>query len=81
MQPEKRDSVDVKLLLDGKYLRTGATLQEEVKGRWKGEGGTKTPYALSFPLPPLTSAGWPSTYVFVTVNQALRYLATSSSVH
>jgi hypothetical protein len=34
-------------------------------------------YALSLPVPPQTSAGWPPTCSFVTVNQALRYLAGS----
>jgi hypothetical protein len=27
------------------------------KGRWKGQAGSKTPYALSLPLPPRTTAG------------------------
>jgi hypothetical protein len=48
-----------------------------MKGRWKRRGGSKTPYALSLPLTPRTSAGWPLTCVFVTVNEARRYLATS----
>jgi hypothetical protein len=34
-------------------------------------------FALSLPLPPRTSFGWPQTCVFVTVNEARRYLATS----
>jgi hypothetical protein len=46
-------------------------------GRWKGQGGAKTPYALWLPLPPRTSTGWPPTCVFVTVNEARIYLAIS----
>jgi hypothetical protein len=42
--------------------------------------GSKTPCALSLPLPPHTSAGSPLTCVFVTVNEARRYLATSADV-
>jgi hypothetical protein len=36
----------------------------------RARGGSKTP------LPPRTSAGWPPTCVYVTVNKARRYLAT-----
>jgi hypothetical protein len=48
--------------------------------RVRGGGGSKTSCALSLPLPPRTSAGWPTTYVFGTVNEARRYLATSITV-
>jgi hypothetical protein len=41
--------------------------------------GINTRYALSLPLRPRTSAGWPPTCVSVTVNEARRYLATSDT--
>jgi hypothetical protein len=44
--------------------------------RARGWGGM-TPYALLLPHPPRSSAGWPPTCVFVTVNEVRRYLATS----
>jgi hypothetical protein len=50
------------------------------EGKMEDARGSKTPYALSFPLPPRTSAGWPPTCVFVTVNEARRYLATSRPI-
>jgi hypothetical protein len=53
---------------------------KRVQGYGKGKGGggrDKTPYALSLPLSPRISAGRPPTCVFVTVNEARRYLATS----
>jgi hypothetical protein len=43
--------------------------------------GSKTPYALSLPLLPHTSVGWPPTYVSVTVSEAQRHLATSIIHH
>jgi hypothetical protein len=43
--------------------------------RAKGQGGSKTPYALSLSLPPCTSASWTPMCVFVTVNEAQRYFA------
>jgi hypothetical protein len=45
----------------------------------KRASGSKTRHALSLPFPPRTSAGWPTTCVFATVNEARRYLATSVS--
>jgi hypothetical protein len=47
------------------------------EGKMERARGSNTPYALSFPLPLRTSAGWPTMCVFVTVNEARRYLATS----
>jgi hypothetical protein len=54
-------------------------LRHSKRGREDGKGkkGSKTPYALPIPLPSRTSTGWPATCVFVTVNEARRYLATS----
>jgi hypothetical protein len=43
----------------------------------KGKGGSKKPHALPPSLPPGTTAGWPPNCIFVTVNEARRYLATS----
>jgi hypothetical protein len=43
------------------------------KGRWKGQVGSKT-----HPLHPRNAPGWPPTCVFVTVNEARRYLAAST---
>jgi hypothetical protein len=40
-------------------------------------GGSKAPCTLLLLLPPSTSAGWPVTCAFVTVNAVRRYLATS----
>jgi hypothetical protein len=49
-------------------------------GKMEMTRGDKTPYALSLPLPPRSSAGWPPC-VFVKVNKAWRYLATSKLIH
>jgi hypothetical protein len=47
-------------------------LRHSKRGR---EGGNTTPFAIA--SPPRTSAGWPPPCLFVTVNEAQRYLATS----
>jgi hypothetical protein len=47
------------------------------EGKMERSRGSKTSYALSLPLLPRTSAGWPTMCVFVTVSEARRYLATS----
>jgi hypothetical protein len=52
-----------------KYLRA--------EGKTVRERGCKTLHALSLPLPPHSPASWTATCVFVTVNEARRYLATS----
>jgi hypothetical protein len=54
--------------------RSYGTVRSEVK--MERVGGGKKHYVLSFPLPPHTSAGWPRTCVFVTVNAAWRHLVT-----
>jgi hypothetical protein len=56
-------------------------ITEKGKGRWKGQGRSKTPYELLLPFPPCTSAGWPPMCVFGMVNKAWRYLATSILVN
>jgi hypothetical protein len=53
---------------------------ETGEGKMERARGSKTLYALSLgslPLPPYTLVGWPPTCVFVMVNEAQRYLATS----
>jgi hypothetical protein len=40
--------------------------------------GSKTPSALSLPVPPRNLAGWPATCVFVTVIETRRYPSTST---
>lgn len=40
--------------------------RNEYSNGWQG----KTPYALSLPVPPLTTIGWPATSEFVTVNES-----------
>jgi hypothetical protein len=47
------------------------------EGKLERTRSSKTPHALSLPLPPRTLASWPPTCVFVTVNEARRYLTTS----
>jgi hypothetical protein len=51
-----------------------------VRGRWKGQGDQYAICAIAWrsSLLPRTSAGWPQTCVFVTVNEARRYLAAST---
>jgi hypothetical protein len=66
--------------LDGRY--TGRKISASLsyvkvrgKGKMDSSSGEQDAFALSLPLPPRTSAGWPATCVFVTVNEARRYLA------
>jgi hypothetical protein len=47
------------------------------EGKMERARGSKTPYMLLLLLPPHISVGWPPMCVFVTVNVAQRYLATS----
>jgi hypothetical protein len=50
------------------------TVREE--GKMERARGSKMPYALLLPFPPHTSAGWSPICLFVTINEAQRYLAT-----